>query len=282
MKHLTYLEWLDYFARKCNRCNGLGRVSLGRIDTICSCQLQARRKWRLEQVQIEPPHLKYLDWPDFTGTIRDQDVIEGHLTLASTAGSRDKAFQYCFGESYSEEALAKRPQSLCIHDRLTDGQNVVIAGKANSGKTLLGCLILKEVARASETLEKELDYRWVTFSKLLTSAKWDMSRNYEMSKNIDYAYLEQLAELDFLFIEGVGIFRGHSSPPDHIAMDDLFSARRSYRLPTVIICTQEVIKLAAIPFGQERLVSSFGREFFRTLANSRNVVMELVKDEGSS
>ncbi len=105
MRSLSYADYREYYARQCSYCKGDGRVIEDGIRKECVCQKKARRKYRLEQIDIYPPSLKYKDWTDFTGVIIQQDQVVGHLKVESAIAARDRAFQYCYGRPFDKELL---------------------------------------------------------------------------------------------------------------------------------------------------------------------------------
>lgn len=273
MQKLSYDEWLEHFASGCNRCEGSRSINIDGIYVRCPCQDTARRKHRLENVEILPPELKYKDWKDFNGTIKKGDIVTGRLTFKSAIEARSKAFRYCFGQEYSDEVLADRFSHVCVHEHLKDGQNVIIAGDERSGRTFLSILILKEISVASALLRRDIDYRWVPSHKIISSARWDTGTS------INQQNLDAWSGLDFLFIDGVEIQKGgHNTPPDHIAMNGLFYERRAYSRPNIVVCSLDFWKRIKLSAGQQFTVHNYGAEFFNMITSSDNVVIELHKE----
>ena len=278
MNTLTYEDLQTHYASTCNSCKGVQSV-VGKDDIRreCSCQKIARQKWRLEQVQIRPPSLKYKNWADFNGTIEAYDEIVGNLTIDSALAGRDKAFRYCFESSYNPKLLKDKSLHLRVQKHVFDGQNIIITGDSGSGKSLLAVLILKEVICAS--LSHSLDYRWVETYDLIDGARWEAN-----GKGIDYDYLDHLAGLDFLFLEGAGLQTwGHNSPPDHFSLDKLFGHRRSARLPIILTCSKALWKLAMgrNPSGREPVHKIYGNQFLEILRDTNNVMINLEKENVS-
>ncbi len=277
MKQLEYADYRGYYARKCSFCDGDGRVVDDGVRKECFCQKKARRKYRLEQIDIYPANLKYKDWVDFTGIITQQDQIVGHLTISSAMTGRDKAFEYCYGVPYNKEIVKSRYNHLKIQDHLHDGQNIVISGDDRTGRSLLGAIICKEVANATVVLNRDLDYRWVKFYDILNAARWVYDQQHH--KPVNHHFLDMLAGLDFLFIDGVDLQRGGKNyPADHIAMDALFGSRTMFNFPTILIVSKKILKMLTTSAGQDQLASVFGFEFLQMFRKDDTIIIELVKD----
>jgi len=278
---LTYEGLQFHYARDCKLCQGIQSIiDADNIRRECLCQKLARQKWRLEQVKIRPNSLKYKDWADFNGTIEVNGEIVGSLTIESALSGRDKAFQYCFGSPFDSKLLHSRSSHLYVQNHTSDGKNVIITGDSGSGKSLLSVLILKEVICAASFLP--LDYRWIETYDLINAARWD--NNGTTEKGVDHDYLDHIAGLDFLFLEGVGVqTRGHNYPPDHFALDKLFGNRRVMRLPTIMTCSKEFWKLVAgrNPAGQDVVHKIYGNQFLEILQDSGNIVIDLEKDNAA-
>jgi hypothetical protein len=276
MKPLSYIDYRKYYANHCSICEGDGRVIEDGIRKECLCQKKARRKYRLEQIDIYPPELKYKDWTDFTGIITKNNQVTGNLKIESTVVARNKAFNYCYGVDFNENLLKTRLSSVKVHTHLEDGQNVVIAGDESTGRSLLGAIICKEVANASILINRDLDYRWIRFYDILNAARWVFDAN--MHKPVNHPYLDMLANLDFLFIDGLDIQRGKNYPADHVAMDVLFGTRTLFHLPTILVCSRKVLKLITSSMGQDQLSSLYGYEFVKMLKKPNTVIIELIKE----
>ena len=271
MSKLSYENWLELYAQRCSKCKGERAVWVDRVLQICDCQYQARRKARLEQIDIYPPELKYKEWGDFTGVIYRGGQIVGKLTDKSAITSRHRAFSYCFNRDYSPDILKDRANNLCILNHLSDGQNVIIAGSEGSGRSLLAVLILKEVAEAARIVGKAVDYRWVKFYEVIDAARWDNSNP------LDRAKLDNFAELDFLFLDDVSVPKGgHNAPPDHTAMNILFGSRRSRRSPLVATCSLDALREATTTSG-EYFTSLYGSEFLKSMSDDSIIFIELHK-----
>ena len=279
MKTLSYEGLQFHYASDCKLCKGAQSVvGADDIRRECACQKIARQKWRLEQVRIRPPSLKYKNWADFNGTIEVYDEIVGNLTIESALAGRDKAFQYCFESSYNPELLKNKSLHLRVQKHAFDGQNIIITGDSGSGRSLLSVLILKEVICAS--LSHSLDYRWVEAYDLIDGARWTNSGH--SHKGVDHDYLDHISGLDFLFLEGVGVqVWGHNYPPDHFALDKLFGNRRSMRLPTILTCSKDLWKLVMgrNPSGHTEVHRIYGNQFLEILQDSNNIVINLEKED---
>lgn len=277
MNALSYADLRLYYASQCPICKGKQSVvDKGGIRRECSCQKQARQKWRLEQIQIRPEELKLKSWSDFNGTIKVLDVVIGHLTLDSALEAKNKAFDYCFKQAYDPELLKNRSKNLKIHEHLDDGQNLIIIGEEGSGKSFLGLLVLKELIYASGFLQRDLEYRWVESYDLIHAATWQTMGGY--GKAVDDEFLDFLTDLDFLFLDGVDTQkRGHNRPPDHYALDKLFGSRRTENLPTVVTCSKNFWKLTAL--RRDSVQQIYGDQFLEILLDESNVVIELVKEK---
>ncbi len=283
MNTLTHESLQFHYASTCKLCKGAQSiVDADDIRRECSCQKLARQKWRLEQVNIRPNSLKYKSWEDFNGTIEDNGEIVGNLTLGSALAGRAKAFRYCFDSSYDPKLLLNKSLNLHVQKHVFDGQNIIITGDSGSGKSLLSVLILKEVICASSLLSNSLDYRWVEAYDLIDSARWTNAGH--SHKGVDHDYLDHIAGLDFLFLEGVGVQTwGHNYPPDHFALDKLFGNRRSMRLPTVLTCSKKLWKLVMgrNPGGRTEVHRIYGNQFLEILQDNNNVVIDLERENVS-
>jgi len=280
MSILKYDSLQRLYASTCGMCNGVQSV-VGRdwASRECRCQKRGRQKLNLEKVNIRPNSLKYKDWADFNGTIEANGEIVGNLTLESALAGRDKAFQYCFGSPYDCNLLKNKSDHICIQKHKSDGQNVIITGDSGTGRSLLSVLILKEVIYAHSVFTDRFGYDWVEVYNLIDAARWTTSGN--SSKGVDHEYLDNIADLNFLFLEGVGIqTRGHNYPPDHFALDRLFGNRRSMRLPTILTCSKELWMLVTgkNPRGREEVHKIYGNQFLEILRDSSNIVIDLERD----
>lgn len=275
---ISHAQYKAYFANKCSVCKGVARVVEDGVRKECICQKKARHQYRFQQINIYPSKLKEKDWLDFTGVISKGDQITGNLTVESAIEARNKAFQYCYGVPFDEEVLKNRVSSLRISERLHDGQNLVISGDEATGRSLLGAIVCKEVCNVCLLHNKNLDYRWIRFYDILNAARWVYDQQGH-HKAVDHVFLDMLASLHFLFIDGIDLQRGGKNyPADHIAMDGLFGHRTMYALPTILITSKSFLKGMATASGQDRLANLFGYEFLQMILRENTVVIELVKD----
>ncbi len=269
-KTLSYVDYCQYYALKCEICKGEKRVLHSGIWTSCVCQHTATVKWHLEQFDVSPPDLKYKSWDDFVGT--DGTT---RLTDASFISAKQKALQYCFGSS-DPDVIKDRRKNLIVHRHCQDGQNVIITGEAGTGKTLIAVLIIKEVAYACRTHNLKLNFKCIKSPFLQDAARWDSD------KNLDHQLLDDLAEVNFLVLDEVEEYRegGHkTSPPDIIALNVLFGIRQMNSLPTIVICTGRFWAEVNHPRYHEAVSRRWGREFVSLMSNPRNAIIELEKDK---
>lgn len=269
MQNSTYLDLSQWYANRCPHCHGKQYIEIQGSPRRCICQKTATARARLEAVDIVPENLKYMQWKDFTGLIRNDDEIKGSLTTTSATEGRNAAFRYCYDKDF-DLSLTKNPSNLVLSNRLRDGKNVIITGPQNSGKSLLGVLILREACR-SYIIGKNFQFRWVKFYDIINHARWNAK-----DKEINHVLLDEYAELDFLFIDGVDMhLGGHNSPPDHVAMNVLFGTRRSFHLPTIYICSNVFMQSAKRNI--DNTVTLFGQEFGSSISDPKNTVIELKK-----
>jgi DNA replication protein DnaC len=279
MKKLTYQNYCDYYASKCSICESRKRILKNNIWTCCSCQYTATIKWRFEQIEIHPESLKYKNWADFTGEIKGTNKetgkleILGHLSVPTFMGAKQKAMEYCFGSS-DIKVLEDKKKYLSVHKHCMDGQNIVIAGRRNTGRTLLAVLVLKEVVNASCFFNLNLEFKWIKSSDLIDAARWDNS------KSIDHVFLDSLYDIHFLVIDGVDIYRGgHNTPPDTISLNVLFNYRRKMAYPTIIICSDVFLNsILHAKYGDE-VSRPWGEEFYSLITNPSNVTIEMEREE---
>lgn len=277
MEKIDYSSICNLFAKRCKLCKGSKFVIKNGIDCICPCQLRAAAKWKFEQVEVHPASLKYKDWKDFTGLI-GSDKITGTLTIESLRDARNAALNYCFGSS-DKHVLDDRRKYLIVHKHLQDGQNVVIVGDNNSGKTLLSTLILKEVAWASVLFSKRIDFKSIHFLDLVKAATWQFDGT-TVLKHMDLDYLDDLADFHFLAIDDIDILlRGYNHPPDHIQMDSFFFNRKIRNYPTIFSATSSFMKKMSTNIGDTQ--HKYGSGFVNTFLNPNNVVINLVVESGN-
>ena len=271
---LTYTNYCDYFAKKCPKCNGAKKILIhhGEDDTVgtwnaCGCQFIASTKWRYDQIPL-PSHLKGKTWEDFRGIVVENGK-EVDLACSFTE-AKEKALEYCFG-SGDPSVIKDRVNSLVVQDRTN---NVVISGGQRTGKTLLVALILKEVVYASVLKRINLAFKYVKNSELLDKSRWDNN------KQVDHEFLADLAELDFLVLDGINDPAGHTTPPDLISLDGLFSARHLSGAPTIFVCS-DTFKLKLFSenkYERDAIIKKFGEEYYSSLTNSENVFIDLQRE----
>ena len=275
---LPYEAFTEYFAKRCKLCNGAKRVKVNGVWASCSCQYYATIRYRLEQIPITPPSLKYKTWSDFTGEIRDVNAkgeteIVGQLDTSAFVAAKQKAMQYCFGTA-DPAVLNDRENRVIVHKHARDGQNVIISGPKQTGRSLLGLLVLREVIFASTLHRLNLDFRWVKASEILHAARWDEN------KAIDHDHLDELANVDFLVIDGVELQKqgyGHTGRADSISLDVFFGERRGSNLPTIVICSDEFLACSRSRQYVDLIERSWGSEFVELVTEPTNVVIELQK-----
>ncbi len=268
MKELTSEHYCQYYASKCKICAGNRRIKHEGVWTACVCQQAAILKFRFERFPVEPPELKYKTWEDFTGTTNRGKI----LTEDSLVKAKSKALGYCFD---SQDGYKDRRKHLTVHRHLEDGQNVVIVGDGNSGRTLLATLIIKEVAHACRIYNKNIDYQYVTSWALKDAARWDDN------KSINHDFLNEMSDTEFLVIDKMEIMpaRGHhTAPPDYNSMNQLFWSRRRLKHPTISICSPSFWSQVTNPGWQEDMSAQWSREFILLLNDSNNLVIKLDKE----
>lgn len=269
MKNLTYLDFCNYYASKCKICQSARRVKREGVWTSCICQSIATAKWHLEQFEVNPPSLKYKNWDDFTGT---SCTGEHKLTDASFVSAKSKALEYCFGTT-NVLAAKDRAKNLVVHKHRYDGKNIIIAGSNQSGKTLISFLIIKEVVYACQIFNLGLTFKCVNFNLLRDAACWDQK------KTIDHDFFGQLAEIDFLVIDGVENFvGGHNRHSDVVKLNVLFRSRMVDGRPTIIVCSMEFWRSIKDTRYVNQFRQLFGEEFLALLMKPENIVIELEKD----
>jgi len=268
---LTYIDYCNYFAKKCNKCNGSKKVLVYHGDdhvgtwNACGCQFIASTKWRYDQIPLSL-NLKNKTWKDFEGI-----VPEGGTSIDldgdTFAEAKSNALEYCFGSS-NPSVIQDRAKSLVIHTRTN---NMVISGGQRTGKTLLVALILKEVVYASVLNGISLVFRYIKNSELLEKSRWDNN------KPVDHDFLTDITDLNFLVIDGVNDPAGHTTPPDLICLDRLFSNRHLAGRPTIFICS-DIFKAKLFSdnkYERDAIIKKFGEEYYSALTDTDNVFIDL-------
>lgn len=272
---LPYYLYSDSYANKCKKCDASKRVKVHGIWTTCECQHAATVKFRFDRFEISGD-LKRKNWEDFTGFDRGkQSISEDSLVSA-----KQKALRYCFGDSGSHPYNDRR-KNLIVHKHLQDGQNVIIVGGSQSGRTLLATLIIKEVSHAHYLFgggtNKDVTYKYIKAHNLLDAARWFGGAN---RRDQQHDLLDELATTSFLVIDQVDLPppKGHhTNPPDWISLAKVFSARIEDRLPTIVICSAPFWARASDSRYEDDVVSQWGRYFVLIMNDPKNVVIELRK-----
>lgn len=278
MKTLELDDFCLYYAAKCDKCKGQKRVRINNVWYACSCQILANVKWKLEQVRIHPPELKQMTWDDFTGVIKEKDLQTGMLQVESVLAAKAKAIDYCYKNNDPNF-----PTNLILHKRAAEGANLIIGGEKNSGKTLLGVLVIKEIIRTSVVHNIPLSFEWVSSSEIKEAARWDSA------KSINHGKLDSWAEVDFLVVDDVDIeveqVQGKSyhktSPPDKTSLNILFGQRDMYHRPTILLCSQRLLRFADSPLHMKSIDQQWGAEFIHILTNKKNIVINLQRENFS-
>lgn len=274
----TFEEISAFYANKCPDCRGSKRIKVLGIWTACSCQYTATICFRFEQIPITPASLKYKTWSDFTGEIKDLNKkgeleVIGQLDPALAVAAKKKAMMYCFGSS-DPKVVEDRQKNLIIHQHVNDGQNVIIIGNRQTGRSLLANLILKEVVYATALNNLSLDFRWLKASELLHAARWDDA------KSINHSWLDEMAMVDFLVLDGVDVPKqgyGHTGRADLIALDVFFRERRSDLHPTIVVCSDEFWSCVKSRQYIDLVYRSWGDEFVDLVTAASNVIIPLQK-----
>jgi len=271
MKELTSEDYCQYYANKCKICSGKRRIKYQGTWTACVCQQAAILKFRFERFPVEQPDLKYKTWDDFCGWT---DVDGKILTDQSLVDAKSKALQYCFGSS-DPAAFKNRRKYLKVQEHLYDGQNVIIIGDHNTGKTLLAVLIIKEVAHACRIHNRNIGYQYITSWSLKDAARWDNN------KSINHDLLNELSEIEFLVIDKLELMPEighHTNPPDYNSMNQLFWSRRRLNHPTINICSSLFWSRISDRRYHESMSSQWSREFILLLNDPKNLIIRLSKE----
>ncbi len=282
MQKLTITQCNDFFAKRCPVCKGVKRIKTDEGWSACRCQYTATVRYRLEQFEVTPPELKNKTWDDFSGLlagaktdVKNTDLLK--LSQASWLKAKQECLTYCFGQP-DPSLVNDRAKHLIIHLRYNEGRNVVISGASGTGKTLLAVLIIKEVIHACNLHKLRLSFKCVKSSILQNAARWTGD------KSIDNAFLEELAEIDFLVIDDIDTRDiGHNTPPDMIAMDVLFGKRLSEYKPTIILCSDSFASMVSGSNSGARyhdnIRRQWGDEFLRLITRPGTFRISLKKEK---
>jgi hypothetical protein len=270
----SYSDFLEHYASNCERCQGHKTIREEGALVRCPCQAIATAYYRYDQIPVFPSELKYKEWTDFTGEIKvttsGKTETVGHLSDFGVT-AKQKAMFYCFS-SIDPSVVKDRKTNLTILNHLQDGQNVIISGGRNTGKTLLAALINREIALASLYFGKPIDFKWITNAEIIEAARWDNE------KQVNHTFLDELADADFLTIDNVEMpYGGHNSPPDMISMGVLFGGRMRDHKPTILICSDDFYKNANDRIYSADIIRLWGSSFFQLTTHHDNLVIELQK-----
>lgn len=275
MKLLSYADYSDFYANKCPTCLGQKRVKIKDIWTACICQHSASLKFKFEQFEVDPPDLKYRGWSDFDGFFRDRNGRKTQsISPDSLVNAKKKAFSYCFDTQDISLAISDRYKHLVVHKHRYDGQNLIIVGESNSGRTLLAALVVKEVAYACRIHALDLTFRCVKSYDLLNAARWDNERL------TDYQTLDELGDTDFLVIDDVELLPPHghhTMPADYHTLNVFFGYRLRMGLPTIVICSESFWVSVCQQSTVNVISAQWGKSFVSLLYNRDNIVIELKK-----
>jgi len=231
MTDVDYEAYSDYWSSRCSACKGTKRLLVHGSWVSCQCQNLASMCRKFSQVQVDPPSLKNLTWDDFTGCIKQDNLgrIETVDTLPVSIynDAKSQAIKWCFDTDNIQNNREFYLQHSQIHQRYVSGSNLIIAGDQRSGKSLLAVLILREVAKSAMYTGKDYDFRWVPNPELLYAASWGTN------KPIDYEELDELADVDFLFIDRFDVPRNNP-----VSLDKMFYGRKNKR-PTIATCNMD-------------------------------------------
>lgn len=277
MKNINdYWEYLEKAAKNCKRCHGERRIRGSNSNWVkCRCQDEASMAYKYHQIPVCPEELKYKEWTEFTGEIKD--INNGKLeTIGCLTDfgvfAKKAAMNYCFN-SDSPEVVKNRRTSSTVLNHLVDGQNIIISGGMSTGKTLLAALITREIVYAAIYQGRNISFRWEKNSKILHAARWTND------KEIDYSLLDTIAETDFLFIEDVDFIQGgHNTPPDMICMNNLFESRIANKKPTIVICSPNFYNAARDKKYCADIARNWGEEFLKLVTLQNNLVIKLQKN----
>ena len=278
MISLSYQDYAVYYASKCNICHGEKRVKVENVWTACVCQQSASLKFKFEQFEVDPPELKYKSWNDFDGFLRDKNGKKVQIiSTASWCKAKQQALDYCFGSS-EPEVLKNRRKHLVVHKHRYDGQNVIIIGHEQCGRTLLASLIIKEVAYACRIHNLDLTFKYIKAYDLMNAARW--SNEVGMNRVL----LDDIEDTDFLVIDEVGLLpaKGHHTyPADYYTMNVLFRNRTMHSLPTIVIRT-DAFWMQATESKYEDVSSQWGRSFLSLMNDPKNVIIKMERSRAKS
>jgi hypothetical protein len=272
MRNLDSRDFCVREMKKCKQCHGEGCLNVNGVWCQCICQVYASYKYNFYRLRINPESLKQKTWDDFTGVITKEDITVGMLEPKSVREAKDIVLQYCYRDGDNSNF-----NNLILHEHLKTGRNIIIGGSKASGKTLLGCLIIKEVIYDAiefrSKIGRTISFDWVYSSELKHAARWDNS------KSIDHAYLEQLVEMDFLVIDDVDFWTKeghHTNPPDRISLDMFFGERDIHSRPTIMLCSDTLLDMVS-PRYMDSISQQWGGEFFNLLSKPSNMIVRLKK-----
>lgn len=256
---------LKRFTDKCKVCSGTGKYK----GKACLCYGRALYESILDSAKIDPD-VKALGWSSYKGFYKDYDnqsiFVDEHLDHI------DICKRYCFGDDTVEDLKNKKPtlkprqiksldfpakKDIRISRRIKECTNILIAGEANLGKTLLASLIFKTAVMSNVFGQIENPPEWVNFRRVLQAI--DMM-------NKEYAYLTELSYSQFLFIDSIKVPENKAQV---ISMfDGMIGERMSSNRPTIITA------------GEETLLSPLliGQEFENFIHSQRTIVLHLKQE----
>lgn len=267
---VSYEQYCNYFANKCKTCKGEKRVNVDGFWRCCACQYIAFTKWEYDRIKVTPPSLKCLTWDDFTGAIKGKNF--GILEENSFVQAKEKSMRYCFGDA-CYDGPKNRSDNLIIQNKITSGQNVVISGSSNTGKSLIALLMIKEVIYTSVIHKCNIKFKWVQSTELANAGRWDNT------SSVNHDFLDEISEVEFLVLDGLDMSfaKGHTTPPDAIAMDMIFDARRMSGHPTIFICSSS-FKFTD-KYVSQTISKFWGNGILRSMGYYDNVFIDLHKKE---
>lgn len=276
---LSYADYCDLFSLRCSKCRGDKQIKKDGVLYCCQCQLRATVKWRFEQIDVYPQNLKYKNWSDFTGIIKEGETTVGRLKSSSAIKARDKMLEYCFGDADLSRASDRKKWSI-VHKKSSSGSNVIIGGDRSTGKSLLAALLLKEVVWSSAIHKNNLSFKWVKSSDFISAARWDslkLDGEVIESRPVDHGYLVNLQSINFLAIDGVDIYPNYGRT-DIIALDSFFSHRRKRGMPLIIVCSRKFYNMIKNPKFSVDIKNCWGSEFLSMVSSPSNVFIELERE----